>query len=350
MYYVFLDTNLFVSNFQFDSKLNSRLLKYSRRNDIKLCLTYTNYMEVLKKYKDKITPEINNIKKSNIEFKKYSGKFLFDEVRRSKFYIEEYQTYLDKLMEENNIELVNHTKDFSEKIIDKYFNNEKPFDNNKPSFQDAIIWETLYDFYLDEIETDEDQIFFLTRNIKDFAKESDGDQPYELHDNLYNEIPLLKIYKDAEEFFDYEEDLLHDYLSDNFILDEEKVYEMIRSYINEELYFEIQYEIENFISNLEFEAEYFSGWGTDATEYLDSIDIIEYSKDIESGEIEVICNITYDVDFTITTKNPVYDSYDSDDFEYLKDDGGEINIAIRSNLYIVDEKISKFKLEEIEQL
>ncbi|PKG24389.1 PIN domain-containing protein [Niallia nealsonii] len=122
----FLDTNLFVANFQFNSRDNAKLLKYSQRGDIKLYLTYTNYKEILKKYKDTISPISKNMKSANAEFSKHSGNLIVNEIKKPKDYTDKYKIYLDRLIEKNNIEIINHINDFSFKLIEKYFNNEKP--------------------------------------------------------------------------------------------------------------------------------------------------------------------------------------------------------------------------------
>lgn len=348
MYYVFLDTNLFVANFQFNSKYNSKLLKYSKRGDITLCITYTNYLEVIKKFKDTISSYVNNMKTANAEFHKHSGKFLIDNIKKPKEYTEEYKNFFDKLIADNNINVIKHTSDFSGKIIEKYFKNEKPFDINKPSFQDAIIWETIYDFYIDKFNEEEDRIFFLTGNIKDFAKEISNDEgtKYILHENLLEETPELKVYKNAEEFFKNEEDDLHDYLIDNFTLDEDEAIKAIRKYLSETR--EIELEIERFLSYQEFDSEYFSGWGEDAYEILDDIIFEDVSKDIETGVVELNCSLEYEVKFTIATKNPVYEADDPDDFEFLRDESGEARIQISTFIKMLNNEIINFSIDEIQ--
>lgn len=348
MYFIFLDTNLFVSNFQFNSKKNAKLLKYANRGDIKLCITYTNYREILKKFKDIISPTINSIKSANAEFSKHAGYLLIDKINKPKDYTDQYKKFLDKLIKDNNIEIVAHTNDFSTKIIDKYFNNEKPFDINKPSFQDAIIWETIVDFYKNSFDIEEDRIFFLTNNIKDFAKKGDpqNGESHELFNNLYEETPELVIYRDAEEFFKNEEGELHNYLNETFVLNEEGLDELIHEYVQNNM--EIEYEIEYFLSNHEFEAEYFNGWGEDAYSTLDDIVILDSSKDNESGYVDINCNLEFDVDFTITTKNPIYESDDPDDSEFLRDDSGNERIQVNVYIKMLNNDIIQFSIDELQ--
>ncbi|PEE43859.1 hypothetical protein COM71_24400 [Priestia megaterium] len=348
MYHVFLDTNLFVSNFQFSSKDNTKLLKYASRGDVKLYLTYTNYREILKKFKDQISPIIKNMKSANAEFSKHSGDLLIDHIKKPKDYTEMYKSFLDKLIEDNYIKVIKHTNDFSSKIIDKYFDNEKPFDINKPSFQDAIIWETIVDFYNNEFDEIEERIFFLTRNIKDFAKEGNPleDVPHTLHGNLQDEAPQLVIYKDTEEFFKMEEDNLHDYLIDSFELEEEKAIRIIEEFAGKST--KIDNEIEYFLSNNQFEGEYFSGWGEDSYGRIDDIIILDASKDIETNIVEINCSIEYEVEFTIVDKSPVYDFDDPDDLEYMRDGTGSERIAVNSFIKMLNNEIIELSINDLE--
>lgn len=347
MYYVFLDTNLFVSNFKFNKHSNSKLLKYSRRDDLKICITYTNYLEIIKKFKDFVTPFVNQINTNNADFNKLAGYAIVQDPKRPSYYTEKYKEFLNNLLKENNISIIKHNNDFSEKIIDKFFDNNKPFDIGKPSFQDAIIWETILDFYQDEIDVYEDKIFFLTRNIKDFGKEIKEAAEiigYELHQNLFEEAPNLQLYKDTEEFFEFEEENLHDYLIDTFELDEEKTKSIIKDYLQSSM--EIQLEVDHFLSMMEFTGEYFTGWGENSYSTFNEIIISDYSKDVENGDIELFCYVTYDVDFTISTINPVYEHSDINDSEYLRDEGGNLLLQVTVSIIINENEISNFSIEE----
>lgn len=347
MYYVFLDTNLFVSNFQFNKHWNSKLLKYARRGDVKICITYTNYLEIIKKFKDFVTPFVNQINTSNADFNKLVGYAIVQDPKRSSYYTEEYKVFLDNLLQENNISIIKHSSDFSEKIINKFFGNNKPFDIGKPSFQDAIIWETLLDYYQYEVDIYEDKIFFLTRNIKDFGKEikeADKIIGYKLHQNLFEEAPKLQLYKDTEEFFKFEEENLHDYLMDTFELDEEKTMSIIQEYLKGSK--EIQFEIDHFLSMVEFTGEYFTGWGENSYSEFKEIVISRYSKDVENGDIELFFYVNYDVDFTISTINPVYEHSDIDSSEYLRDEGGYLSLLLTVSVIINENEISNFSIEE----
>ncbi|MFX3617969.1 MAG: PIN domain-containing protein [Sporolactobacillus sp.] len=341
VYYVFLDTNVFTPDFRLNKMSNRLLLKYSQRNEIIICLTYTNYLEIIKKFKDFITPLVNKSKEQNALFVRYSGDDLF-KIGKAYNYVEKYKQQLDKLIGESNIEIVHHSSDIAERIIPKFFNNIKPFDFNKPSFRDAFIWETMRDFNQDIIQED-DRLIFITNNSKDFAKK-DKDGNYYLHDDLKNEIPNLVLYTDANDFFNRDIGI-NDYLIDNFEFNEGQVVKLIEDYAGDNSI--IQSGIDEYLWNNQFEGEYFEGWGEDAQPSLTSVTIVENSLDVDNGDIQIIADLEYEVDFSVVTSNPGYEKGDPYDDQYLRDNGN-IQININCSLVINDEEIKEFSIEGLE--
>ncbi|KGX85891.1 PIN domain-containing protein, partial [Pontibacillus litoralis] len=240
-----------------------------------------------------------------------------------------------------------HSSDFSGKVIDKYFDNQKPFDINKPSFQDAIIWETVLDFYNEEFVEDVDKLFLLTNNIKDFGKVIQEGKEYELHDNLYEEAPELIMYRNAEEFFKNEKDELHDYLIDTFELDETETIKIIEGYVTNTS--EIEYQIENLLNNTEFEGEYFSGWGEDSQSILRDTTIEEVTKDVDDGYIEINCSLEYNVDFSIAAKNPVWERDDGYDEQYLSEDSDR-EVLVSVFIKMLNDEIITFSVEDVQYI
>lgn len=90
--------------------------------------------------------------------------------------LEKYKVYLDNIIEESNIKIIIYptSQEFTKKISFKYFNNIKPFDENKMSFQDAIMWESIVEYCYDIVEYCYDiyveSISFISDNHTDFAK------------------------------------------------------------------------------------------------------------------------------------------------------------------------------------
>ncbi|BBN97485.1 PIN domain-containing protein [Sporolactobacillus terrae] len=347
MFHVFLDTNIVVSDFQFNSMPSRKILKYSRRNDIHLCLTDINYHEVIKKFNDKLIPAINNIKKGISEIAKISGKSpdnediteMSNEIRKN------YKDFLDKVINENNIDVIEHSDSITNKLLDRYFSMKKPFSPKRNSFQDALIWETIIEYYHNNFSTDEDAIFLISDNIKDFAED---DKELTLHHDLSNDIPELALYRNIKTFFEKENDNLEDYLIDTFELDENKFIEIIKHYL--EYSNKVQDEIESSLLDGQFEGEYFEGWGEDAYCDLQDISIEDYSRDIESNEIEINATIEYHVGFSIVTVNPGYERDEPADEEYWTDQTGEQDFSASCNIIIdADEgKVIAFSVEELQ--
>ena len=135
-------------------------------------------------------------------------------------------------------------KNVVEKISYKYFNNKKPFDENKVSFQDAIIWESIVEYCNKE---EPDNIVFISNNHKDFA---DRDK-INIHEDLIEDIPNISYYNSLSSFLDHEEDDLRDYFIDNFDLDESELKQKLIHYLDDNE--SLSYTVDDFLRNHNFQ-------------------------------------------------------------------------------------------------
>lgn len=350
MYYVFLDTNVFDHDFKLSKQHNKLLLKYAKRNSIQICITYTNYREIIKRYKDSISPLIKYARAANTNYYEVSNEYLF-EIKKTEFYVCEYKKYLDELIAEYRIEIITHSSDIATRVIDKFFDNKKPFDYNKPSFRDAIIWETIRDFYNEKYNDRQDKIFFISNNSKDFGERinKEGIKIQVLHSDLSRDAPNLVLYGNSFDFFSNVTDELENILTKNFVIDKDEIIRRIKIYLENSD--DVQSKIDSHFLNDEFEGAYFEGWGEDAYSDLSDIAIDDYSMDIESKEIELVVTLQYHVNFSIVTVNGGYERDDPDDDEFLRDEEGSTDIQLTCYVIFSNEddelEITDFSIEEL---
>ncbi|MDF2910029.1 MAG: hypothetical protein K0Q56_910 [Sporolactobacillus laevolacticus] len=357
MFHVFLDTNIIVSDFKFNSQAIRDLLKRARRNDINLCMTEINYREILKKFNDKLLESLNDIRKGNTNLKKFFGHALLtnDTNKIADDYKREYKRFLDEVINDNNIKIVEHSDNILNRFLDRYFELRKPFSLRRNSFQDALIWETIVEYYQNNLVSESDYVFLITDNYKDFADE--GSDKAKLHPDLIEDTPCLILYRNAKEFLEKEKDQLKNYILENYELNIEETTKLL------EVYFEdnpkVQDEVDYFLLNQTVRGDYYEGWAEDAILRLSEIYIEDYSKDLDSGDVEVNVYLYYDAEYSVVTNNPLYERGDSDDDEFLRDDQGTSQIQVTCNVVVTGEgeendysednkEIKTFSVEEIQ--
>lgn len=330
-YLIILDTNIVFNDFFFKSSDMKKLLKFTLHEPVDLCITKFNYYEILKKYKDEIRPLVKKVKSTKSDLIKLEASEIIDfENLKADMFAEKYKNIFDNIIDENNIKIIDFptSHDVTEKISLKYFYNKKPFDENKVSFQDAIIWESIVEYYKDN---EPDNIAFISNNYKDFANKEKNS----IHEDLAGDIQYLSYYNSLSAFLENEEDNIRDYFIDNFEYDEKLLLDELKLFCERNDF--LQYTVDDMLMNSEFEGEYFSGWGTDG--YIEdySISLNEVSLDIEDNAMLISFNIEIDVSFSIETIDPSYERGDSGDG--MMSESSSTNILIQSNItYLLDNK------------
>ncbi|WP_454862265.1 PIN domain-containing protein [Peribacillus frigoritolerans] len=330
-YLIILDTNIIFNDFFFKSSDMKKLLKFSRHQPVDLCITKFNYYEILKKYKDEIRPLVKMVKSTKSDLIRLEASEIIDfDNLKADMFTNKYKSFFDSTIKENNIKIIDFPRsaEVTEKISFKYFNNKKPFDENKVSFQDAIIWESIVEYSKDN---EPDNIAFISNNHKDFANKDKNN----IHDDLAGDIENLSYYNSLSAFLVNEENNLRDYFTDNFEYDEKLLLDELKLFCERNEF--LQNTVDEMLSNSDFEGEYFSGWGTDG--YIEdySILIVETSLDIEDNAILITLHIEVDVSFYIETIDPSYERGDSGDG--MMSESSNTNIWIQSNItYLLDNK------------
>ena len=167
MNYIIIDTNIVYGDFFLESKAWKKLLHLNHYSECQVCVPEFVYNEIVKKYGDSIASIINAVKKVGNDASRYRIPGIEVNKLQRKKLVEAYSEDFSKRLQAEGIEIIPYPQDndYLERIAERYFNHQKPFDVNKLSFQDAIIWYSLIDF-VEEKGTD-DEFFFLTYNNKD---------------------------------------------------------------------------------------------------------------------------------------------------------------------------------------
>lgn len=342
MKYIILDTNQIFNDFYMNSITLKKLFILGEYAEIEICIPEFVVEEVIKKYMDTVSPTIKKINECIYENNKLKifDKFIDKKISKSEIK-NNYRKTLKSILTYHNIRIIGYpqNKDSVKMISERYFFKKKPFDENKISFQDAIIWYSIKEFidnYLDQ----EDILYFLTNNSKDFFAPK-VDNHIELHKDFKedlknkNQIIVLKTVQDLLSVF--EEDLnyiLEDKSNENKKLLIEDFLENLNSYSSIDYYFNLDnYIYEEIEENLNtiFSSEGMRG------KYFDYTEVSEISSNI---------NIK-DKDYTIFRDNEVYLSMKLDlDIIYTKvymdifDDRDENCLKIPNNKASLEIEIS----------
>ncbi|MFD2046005.1 PIN domain-containing protein [Ornithinibacillus salinisoli] len=310
-YLIFIDTNVVHNDFFFKSSAIKKLLKFTNHEPVKLCITEFNYNEIIKKYRDNVRPalkEVREVRKSvskKIEALGIDNLFDLEKLRAEK-YVDQYKRFLDDTIENNQIQIVGYPtgENVTAQISEKYFLGIKPFGENKLSFQDAIIWQSIVEYCEEE---DPENVVFISNNSKDFADKSKKS----IHEDLEVDISGLLFYNSVGAFLENEEYHLHDYFIDNYEYNNELLENELRNYFDGNS--SLDYTINDLLMNSEFEGEYYSGWGTDG--HIDEMDfeIHDVTLDIQENELLISFGVDLYVSFSIETIDPSFERGDSGD-------------------------------------
>ncbi|MEY2372177.1 PIN domain-containing protein [Lysinibacillus capsici] len=329
---VFIDTNIIYNDYFFKSANLKKLLKLSKVGLINLYITKFNYNEIIKKYTENIRIPLKQIRNTKHDLTKLGLDNIanFDNLK-VRNHVDAYIDILGDIISNHNMQIVDYPVGSStiQKISDKYFNNKKPFDENKVSFQDAIIWESIVEFYSNESP---DVIIFISNNYKDFADNTKTS----IHEALAADIPDIKYYQNLDTFFDNEIDNITDYFTDNPIIEEEEILESLEFHLDNSD--QLIVSISDMLMNSEFDGEYFSGWGTDPYIESTNIEIFEVTLDVEENSLLLDFSVELEVSFDIEMVDPTYENGDSGNGMVYEHSSTDILIHSNITYDLVEEK------------
>ncbi|QUW22475.1 DUF4935 domain-containing protein [Sporosarcina sp. Marseille-Q4063] len=311
---VFLDSNIIMSDYKMQgiSFVDFFRAHEELNNDekFKLILTEMNYYEIISNFKRELNKSLTKYSSFKNEILKLT-ELDFDTN------IKELKTKIIKNYEQE-IKALFYIKSPTEKaasnVFNRFYHQKMPFRDNKSEFKDALIWETVYEY---AINNQDEKIYFISNNHKDFAPRN-GEKAYVLHehfDSLNNRIKyingisdfLIEINHLKIHHFDFNE--------------EEEVLSTISQDLRDNYFYSPVFEGEmyDFFSNNDFSYEFFEGWGTDYTAFgIYDIEITDSSQVLETEDffylpIRFIAEIEYSVEY----RNPAYEKMTGDE-EFLQ--------------------------------
>jgi hypothetical protein len=101
--------------------------------------------------------------------------------------INAYDSFLDSLVDDNGVIVAPYPEISAKKLVEKSYENQKPFKDGGEGHKDYLIWVTIKSHILSN-ETSPPHIF-LTNNVKDFCQ-TDGGDKHRLHPDLAAQIEL----------------------------------------------------------------------------------------------------------------------------------------------------------------
>ena len=355
MHYIIIDTNIVYGTFYLESNDWKRLLRLNKWEKCEVCVPEFVVDEIIKKYRDCISKTINELKKVKDDVKRYHlSEISLGDLKKNQ-YVDKYARELQIRLENEHIRILpypNH-KEYIKQISKRYFQNIKPFDINKSSFQDVIIWYSILDFVRGSEA--EDRFYFITKNSKDFAESEDKNKFHQqlLEDLSEEERERVSLYHNIEIFYEKNQDLLNDYedeIENQKEEDLQKVQEIVKEYINSICLFEnnkdlkkmviddniVEDYIESDLLNSSFENDYGDvGWGeevyTEDSFLLEEETEVEFTEDLKGY---AIFEVNVEVGYSVVTKNPLYEDSDDDEFLYDGNHHKEYNLYIQLSFEI----------------
>ncbi|RMZ59351.1 DUF4935 domain-containing protein [Chryseobacterium nematophagum] len=192
---VILDSNIIISDFRLSSPDSKILLEASKKGDIELHIpeivfdeVYNKFKERLEEAKSKIDKEINIVKK--LTTAKILENFSKNNIEEQ---LEEYKDYIQNLVNENSIKLIEYPQTSHKDIVKKAIKKLKPFNSGEKGYRDSLIWENVKTL-VPTIGTSigNPDVLFITNNKKDFC-----DNDNRLHEELATELEDLELDIDA---------------------------------------------------------------------------------------------------------------------------------------------------------
>lgn len=183
---VVLDANIIIADFWLETTNFKLLFESASKGDIKIYIPQVVLDEVVNKYnkrleesKEKIESELkafNNVSRLN-----NNNSITKSILNKS---VTEYKNHLQKLIRENNIEIIVYPKTEHKFIAHKAINKFKPFNSNEKGYRDCLIWENIKELLTEsENAISQPELVFISSNYKDFATKE-----YELHPDLISEL------------------------------------------------------------------------------------------------------------------------------------------------------------------
>ncbi len=198
---IILDTTAFSDKLRLDDISMKILFKFGEKSGFNIGISEVVYLETLNQAREEIVrvSEANNKRLGGIIQKLglYPDFFLHDSEINKLF--KQYKKRFDDFIKESNIKKYPIPKRSHKSIIERDLARKKPFNKSGKGYRDALIWETIIDI----INTNPDQIVFISNNTEDFYNETkDGihkDLKFDILETKHPNADIL-LYKNIYDF------------------------------------------------------------------------------------------------------------------------------------------------------
>jgi len=368
---IFLDSNVLYKDPFLEKGYNKTLNRLAKHEDVKLFISKTVYMEVLRGHKDFLEEQLkaaNNALKKLIPYlDEERQKFIFDVNLED--LLEDFKNKYDALQNEQKLEIIDFDGDVLEHIVEIDMYEKNPFIKqqeivnkggetvrySKKEIRDAIIW---YSYQVFIKKNNLENCYFISNNTNEFgdigAKKSPENQPYSLHPELSKKNNIIA-YKTVKGFLAHNDQQVKELFKDihTQILSEE-LYEKIKEELEDGLAAELvnkffteqifSYTFD-FLSNKQPEnihPDYFMGGYVDPS--MDGIITGIRLNEVEvfGDEITVAVDVDVEMEVEIYLYNPVYDDKD-ERYQYYGTDTVKV---VESAVFVIPVETEKELDEE----
>ncbi|MBC8054724.1 MAG: DUF4935 domain-containing protein [Sphingobacteriaceae bacterium] len=198
---IFLDSNALFSDPLFKSSFGALLLEYAREGKVKLFISSIVIDEISNNYEKIIGKHFQAIRTELEKVNKLLQVATSIELPNPKTLREEISSFYTSLITDEVLTEVLYSNEILPELVKMSINRIKPFTERKQEFRDAIIWLS----YKDTIKKLEIGNFFFISNNKDDFWDSDKK---DLHPELKNDLPNIKLYSNFQELCTLEKVIL----------------------------------------------------------------------------------------------------------------------------------------------
>lgn len=179
---IFFDTNVFYTDLLFKNQAINLLFEMSRENLIELYISKMVLLELEKAYVESVQKKLNNLKeleKLNIKINDaidnddYLYNYNSDRIKNI------FHSRIEELKKEYKVNIIEVDNYEINQLLYRYIEKKAPFDNNKNSWQDCLVWSS-YEKIINK--TDDKYYIFIVNDKKAFSSESNRENLH--HDYL----------------------------------------------------------------------------------------------------------------------------------------------------------------------
>ncbi len=285
---VYLDTNVYYgAKFVFDRGKFETLKNYIHNGIVKLLYTNATVEEVFRRMDEDVTKEIvvyNRAIRKNLQSFNIAEDLSIAEISATDF-IENRKNKLRELLELAGVESISLNPLDAEKLMDDYFQQRPPFENQKPfEFKDAIMINAIRNYQKDNKET-----ICIVSDDDGFRKAFDGDANF-------------CCFKYISQFFKY--------VQEETELDNYYVTLIQDGFFEEDVYY--------YLENLDIDRSDYSEWEYEDKELFDvDFDLSYIERGKEPNQLLLHIGVEYNVSVDITHRDEDRSYYDKEEGRYL---------------------------------